>query len=90
MNFDRTVYAGSTYPAELASVMDTAEWRAVSYILTWYNPSVDNGAAAANQVAIWRILNGTEVMIMWHLNAYPQALMLQATLWLMKLKVKML
>jgi len=59
MNFDRTVYAGSTYPAELASVMNTAEWRAVSYILTWHNPPVDNGAAAANQVAIWRILNGT-------------------------------
>ena len=59
MNFDRTVYAGSTYPAELASVMDTAEWRAVSYILTWYDPPVDGAAAAANQVAIWRILNGT-------------------------------
>ena len=34
MNFDRTVHVGSTYPAELAAVMDTSEWRAVSYILT--------------------------------------------------------
>jgi hypothetical protein len=59
MNFDRTVYMGSTYPAELAAVMDTAEWRAVSYILTWYHPPADGAAAAANQVAIWRLLNST-------------------------------
>jgi hypothetical protein len=59
MNFDKTVYVGNTYPAELAAVADTPEWRAVSYILTWYNPPADGNAAATNQVAIWRILNGT-------------------------------
>jgi hypothetical protein len=59
MNFDKTVYVGNAYPAELAAVADTPEWRAVSYILTWYNPPADGYAAAVNQVAIWRILNGT-------------------------------
>jgi hypothetical protein len=59
MNFDRTINIGSTYPAGLAAVTDTAEWRAVSYILTWYHPPASNDAAAANQVAIWRLLNST-------------------------------
>jgi hypothetical protein len=59
MNFDKTVYAGSTYSSQATAVMDTADWRAVSYILTWYNPPADSGAAAANQVAIWRLLNNT-------------------------------
>jgi hypothetical protein len=57
MNFDRTINIGSTYPAGLAAVTDTAEWRAVSYILTWYHPPADGNAAAVNQVAIWRLLN---------------------------------
>jgi hypothetical protein len=59
MNFDRTINVGSTYPAGLAAVTDTAEWRAVSYILTWYHPPADGNAAATNQVAIWRLLNST-------------------------------
>jgi hypothetical protein len=59
MNFDKTVYSGSTYSSHATAVMDSAEWRAVSYILTWYHPPADNDAAAANQVAIWRILNST-------------------------------
>jgi hypothetical protein len=58
INFDRTIYVGSTYSAELAAIMDP-EWRAVSYVLTWYHPPADGAAAAANQVAIWRLLNGT-------------------------------
>jgi hypothetical protein len=59
MNFDKTVYAGSTYATKLAAITDSAEWRAVSYILTWYHPPATNEAAAANQVAIWRLLNST-------------------------------
>jgi hypothetical protein len=59
MNFDKTVYAGSTYSSQATAVTDSAEWRAVSYILTWYHPPTDGNAAAANQVAIWRLLNGT-------------------------------
>lgn len=59
INFDRTIYAGSEYPAKLAAVTDSAEWRAVSYILTWCHPPADGNAAAANQVAIWRLLNST-------------------------------
>jgi hypothetical protein len=59
MNFYKTVHAGATYSSHATAVMDSAEWRAVSYILTWYHPPADNDAAAANQVAIWRILNST-------------------------------
>lgn len=59
INFDRTINVGSTYTAELAAVTDTAEWRAVSYVLTWYHPPADGNAAAANQIAIWRLLNST-------------------------------
>jgi hypothetical protein len=59
MNFDKTVYTGSTYSAHATAVTDSAEWKAVSYLLTWYHPPVDGNAAAANQVAIWRLLNST-------------------------------
>jgi hypothetical protein len=59
INFDRTINIGSTYPAKLAAVTDSNEWRAVSYVLTWYHPPADGNAAAANQVAIWRLLNTT-------------------------------
>jgi hypothetical protein len=58
MNFDRTVYVGSTYRAQLA-VTDSLDWKAISYLLTWYQPPADGEAAAANQVAIWRLLNTT-------------------------------
>jgi len=59
INFDKTIHDGNTYQARLAAVTDNAEWRAVSYILTWYHPPANNSAAAANQVAIWRLLNST-------------------------------
>ena len=58
MNFDRNIYVGSTYTATVASVSDTSEWRAVSYLLTWNYPTT-NSEAAADQVAIWRLLNQT-------------------------------
>jgi len=65
MNYDKTVYVGSTYSAGLAAVTDTAEWKAVSYILTWYHPPANNDAAAANQVAIWRLLDNDYVKPYW-------------------------
>jgi hypothetical protein len=58
INFDRTIYVGITYRAELAAII-ASECRAVSYVLTWYHPPADGAAAAANQVAIWRLLNTT-------------------------------
>jgi hypothetical protein len=58
MDFDRTIVIGTTYPASLSAVGDTVEWRAVSYVLTWSNPSVDSDGAAA-QIAVWRLLNQT-------------------------------
>ena len=59
MNFDKTIYVGSTFGASLGAVTDSSEWRAVSYILTWYNPPADTAGGAANQVAIWHLLNST-------------------------------
>jgi hypothetical protein len=65
MNYDKTIHVGITYPAELAAVMDTAEWKAVSYVLTWYHPPADSDAAVANQVAIWRLLDDGYVRPSW-------------------------
>jgi hypothetical protein len=65
MNFDKTVYVGNTYAAGTAAVADTAEWKAVSYLLTWYNPPAGDNDAAANQVAIWRILDDNYVKPSW-------------------------
>ncbi len=59
MNFDKTIYAGRTYSAQTAAVTDSVEWKAISYLLTWYHPPTDANAAAVNQVAIWRLLNDT-------------------------------
>jgi hypothetical protein len=58
INFDRNIYVGSTYSATITAAADNAEWRAVSYLLTWNNPA-DNNQAAADQTAIWRLLNQT-------------------------------
>lgn len=58
MNADREINIGSTYTATLATVTDNAEWRAVSYVLTWNNPT-SNSEASAAQVAVWRLLNQT-------------------------------
>jgi hypothetical protein len=65
MNFDKTVYVGSTYAAALAAVTDGAKWSAVSYVLTWYNPPADDDAAAVNQVAIWRLLDDSYARPYW-------------------------
>ena len=65
MNYDKTLNIGSTYPSKAAPVTDNAAWRAISYILTWSNPPTDNNAAAANQVAIWKLLTSTYVKPSW-------------------------
>jgi hypothetical protein len=59
IDFDRTINIGIAYPARVTAVTENAEWRAVSYILTWYHPPANDDAAVANQVAIWRLLNVT-------------------------------
>jgi hypothetical protein len=56
MQSENIIYIGSTYTATLTQVPDNAAWRAVSYLITWYNPQ-DNNEAAAEQVAVWRLLN---------------------------------
>jgi hypothetical protein len=58
MDFDRTINIGSTYTATLTAAADNAEWRGVSYVLTWNKPTTNSEAAAA-QVAVWRLLNQT-------------------------------
>jgi hypothetical protein len=58
MNFDRDLNVDTTYQATIASAADTAEWRAVSYVLSWNSPTSNNEAATA-AVAIWRLLNQT-------------------------------
>ena len=65
MDYDKTVRIGSMYPAQLAAVIDSAEWKAVSYVLTWYHPPADNDAAVANQVAIWKLLHAGYVKPPW-------------------------
>jgi hypothetical protein len=58
INFNLPIIIGTTYPAAIAPVVDTAEWRAVSYVLSWNQPTT-NSQAAADQVAVWRLLNQT-------------------------------
>jgi len=41
-----------TYSANIVPVPDDSTWRAISYILSWHNPTTNN-EAAADQVAIW-------------------------------------
>ena len=64
MEYEKLIYIGGTYTATLTSTSDTAAWRAVSYILSWYD-SADNNAAAVNQVAIWRLINSGYVRESW-------------------------
>lgn len=58
MQSENIIYIGSTYTATLTQVPDNAAWRAISYLITWCNPS-DNNEAAAEQVAVWRLLNSS-------------------------------
>ena len=55
LNYDGTVYEGSPYSANIVATPDTPEWEAVSYILSWYAPT-DNNGAAIDQVAMWRLV----------------------------------
>jgi hypothetical protein len=59
IDFDRLLNIGEKYPANIVAVKENEEWKAVSYLLTWYAPPTSNEGAAANQVAIWRLLNET-------------------------------
>ncbi len=57
MNYNGTIYEGSTYQAQIDTVNDTAQWRAISYVLSWNKATTNNGAAV-QQDAIWRLLGG--------------------------------
>lgn len=59
LTYDGTVNEGSSYPANITPVDDTATWRAISFILSWY-PATDGNSAAIDQDAIWRVLGGYE------------------------------
>ncbi len=56
-NFGGTIYVGTTYTATLLGpAPDTAEWRAIAYVLTWHSPATTQEAAAENAIAVWKIL----------------------------------
>lgn len=55
MTPDGTVYEGSSYTANEASVPDNTMWQAISYLLSWYAPT-DATSGAVDQVAIWELL----------------------------------
>lgn len=58
MDYQGTLNIGGTYTANFASVTDTQQWRAISYVLTW-NEAFDDKSAAINQVAIWKLRDGS-------------------------------
>lgn len=58
MNPEKSINIGSSYSATLSPAADSKEWKAVSYVLSWNNPTNNNEASAA-QIAIWRLLNQT-------------------------------
>ena len=55
LNQEGTVYEGSPYTATISPAPNTPAWQAVSYLLSWYSPT-DNNGAAIDQVAIWQLL----------------------------------
>ena len=55
LNYTGTVNEGSPYTASINPANDTAQWRAISYILSWNNPT-DGTSAAIDQDAIWRVI----------------------------------
>jgi hypothetical protein len=58
MDYSKELYIGNSYRASLTSPPDTAAWKSISYILTWYSPPASNNEAVADQVAIWKLLTG--------------------------------
>jgi hypothetical protein len=64
MNYDKLLYINQKYSATTKAVPDTAEWRAVSYLLTWNYPA-DNYGTAVDQVAFWRLLNANYAPESW-------------------------
>jgi hypothetical protein len=61
MQWDVNLYT-TTYTYTLTDVPDpdNPTWRAISYLLTWYDPPVDNNIAAAIQGSFWKLLTGTD------------------------------
>lgn len=58
MEYDSIIRPGRTYRYELMDVPDNSTWRAVSYVLSWYDPPKNDSEASAVQGAIWGLLGG--------------------------------
>ena len=79
INFDKTLYVDNTYLEGAAPVIDNGKWKSASYLLTWHNLATDDNVAAANQVAIWRILDFDNVKTIWLYTSIDNAGMNLAT-----------
>ncbi|MCW4018574.1 MAG: hypothetical protein NWF00_07870 [Candidatus Bathyarchaeota archaeon] len=79
MEHGKVVHIGSTYTASLTPATDTATWRAVSYILSWHEPT-DDTTAAVDQVAIWKLIDPSYTRDSWlDINIYNTGIALAAS-----------
>lgn len=60
MQYDVILHTGTTYDYSIVDAKDDPKWRSISYILSWYDPPIDNDNGAAVQGAIWKILTGSD------------------------------
>ena len=58
LQYDVILHTGRSYTYEVVDAEDTVKWRAVSYVLSWYDPPKDDDEGAAVQGAIWNLTTG--------------------------------